>query len=126
MIILITFTIGRETMRIIKAAVSTSLAIASLVLSANASALPGLAEPAPESSVKLCVTQIGEQANYEGAVRVRHEVDSKARRISGHKIYVTTTVFGSDSDDAIREYATVCAVSDKAETKKFRIKEKSI
>jgi hypothetical protein len=116
-------------MRTIKAAASTSLAIASLVISANAFALPGLSEQAPESSVNSCVAQIGEQANYEDAVRVRHEVDSKARRISGHKIFVTTTVFGADGadgDEAIREYATVCSISDNTETKKFKIKEKSV
>ena len=113
-------------MKIVKAAASGTLAIASLFLSANAFALPAFSDQAPDSSVKLCVAQIGEQANYEDAVRVRHEVDSKARRISGHKIYVTTTVFGVDGDDAIREYATVCAVSDGKETKKFKIKEKGI
>jgi hypothetical protein len=113
-------------MKIVKVAATTSLAIATLVVSANAFALPGLSEQAPESSINLCVAQIGEKANYEDAVRVRHEVDSKARRISGHKIYVTTTVFGVDGDDAIREYATVCSVSDESETRKFKIKEKSV
>lgn len=113
-------------MKIVKAAALTSLAIATLVVSANAFALPGLSEQAPESSVNLCVAQIGEKANYDDAVRVRHEVDSKARRISGHKIYVTTTVFGVEGDDAIREYATVCAISDDAETKKFKIREKGV
>lgn len=113
-------------MRTIKVAAVTSLAIASLAISANAFALPGLSQEAPRSSVDLCVAQIADQANYEDAVRVRHEVDSKARRISGHKIFVTTTVFGVDGDEAIREYATVCSISDKAQTKKFKIKEKGL
>jgi len=113
-------------MRTIKAAASTSLAIASLAISSSAFALPEPSQQAPQSSVDSCVAQIAEQANYEDAVRVRHQVDSKARRISGHKIYVTTTVFGVDGDDAIREYATVCSISDKAETKKFKFKEKGV
>lgn len=111
-------------MKITKAAVS--LAVAGLVLSGSAFALPGFSEQAPESSVKQCVAEIGEQANYENAGRVRHVVDSKERRVSGHTITVETTVFGVDGYEVIREYATVCAVSDKAETKHFKIKEKSI
>ena len=113
-------------MKISKYAVSTSLAIAGLVISGSAFALPGFSEQAPESSIKLCVAQIGEQANYADAGRVLHEVDSKERRVSGHKISIKTTVFDADSGVAIREYATICAVSDDAETKKFKIKEKSI
>ncbi len=78
------------------------------------------------SSVKLCVAQIGEQADYENAGRVRHEVDSKERRVGGHTISIKTEVFGTDGDEVIREYATLCAISDNAETKKFKIKEKRI
>lgn len=113
-------------MKISKFAVSASLALAGLVFSSSTFAMPGFSEEAPMSSVKLCVAQIGEQANYEGAGRVRHEVDSKERRVSGHKMTIKTTVFGANDDEAIREYATICAVSDKSETKKFKIKEKSI
>lgn len=113
-------------MKSIKAAATVLLALVSLLGSANALALPGQSERAPDSSVNLCVAQIGDQANYEDAVRVHHQVDSKARRISGHKMYISTTVFGADSGDAIREYATVCSVSDKSETKKFKIKEKDV
>lgn len=113
-------------MRTIKAAASTSLAIASLAISASAFALPLQSEQAPRDSVNLCVAQIAEQANYKDAVRVHHEVDSKARRVSGHKIFVTTTVFGIDGDNPIREYATVCSISDKTETKKFKIREKGV
>ena len=113
-------------MKISKHAVSTSLAVVALVVSGSAFALPGFSEQAPESSVKLCITQIGEQADYENAGRVRHEVDSKERRVSGHTIKIGTTVFGADGNEVIREYATVCAISDGAEIKRFNIKEKSI
>jgi hypothetical protein len=113
-------------MKISKYAVSTSLAIASLVISSNAAALPGFSEQAPASSVQLCVAQIGEQANYEDAGRVRHEVDSKERRVSGHTIRIDTTVFSASTDDLIREYTTVCAISDDAETKRFTIRQKSL
>ena len=113
-------------MKISKAGVSISLALSGLVFASSAFALPGFAKPAPESSIKICVAQIGEQANYENAGRVRHVVDSKERRVSGHTIWIDTTVFGSDGKEVLREYATVCAISGNAETKAFKIKEKSI
>jgi hypothetical protein len=126
MIILIFETTRRENMKISKVAVSTTLAIAGLVVSSSAFALPGFSEQAPESSVKQCIAEIGEQANYDNAGRVRHLVESKERRVSGHTIKIDTTVFGLDGSEVIREYTTVCAVSDSAETKHFNIKEKSI
>jgi hypothetical protein len=113
-------------MKIVNNAVSVSLAVAGLVVSSSALAVPGFSEQAPMSSVKICVAQIGEHANYDSAGRVRHDVDSKERRVSGHKIIISTTVFDADGGQAIREYATVCVVSDNAETKRFAIKEKSI
>ena len=113
-------------MKISKYALSTSLAIAGLVVSSNAAALPGFSEQAPASSVQICVAQIGEQANYEDAGRVRHEVDSKERRVSGHSIWVDTTVFNANGDEVIREYATFCAISDDGETKRFKIRQKSL
>jgi hypothetical protein len=119
-------TTRRKTMKVSRTAVSTSLAVAGLVVSSSAFALPGFSEQAPESSVQQCVAQIGEQANYDNAGRVRHVVDSKERRVSGHTIKIDTTVFGIDGSEVIREYTTVCAVSDNAETKHFKIKEKSV
>jgi hypothetical protein len=113
-------------MKISKAAASTSLAIVGLVVSSSAFALPGFSEQAPRSSIQQCVAEIGDQANYANAGRVRHLVDSKERRISGHTIKINTTVFGIDGSEIIREYTTVCAVSDDAVTKHFKIKEKSI
>ena len=113
-------------MKISQYAVSTSLAIVGLVFSANAFAMPEFVEPVPMSSVEQCVVQIGEQANYENAGRVQHEVDSEKRRVGGHKMTIKTIVFGADGDEVIREYATVCSVSDDAELRHFKIKEKSI
>ena len=113
-------------MKIHRAAVSTSLAIAGLVITSSAFALPENSEQPPESSIQQCVAEIGEHANYNSASRVRHVVDFKERRFSGHKFYIDTTVFGIDGSEVIREYATVCSVSDEAETKRFKIKEKSI
>ena len=113
-------------MRISKSAVSTSLAIAGLVVSSSALALPLASEQAPESTVKQCVAEVAEHANYEDAGRIRHVVDSKERRLSGHKLIIDTTVFAIDGSEVIREYVTVCSVSDGAELRQFKIKEKRI
>ena len=112
-------------MKISKKAVSIALAVTGLAISGGAFAMPGLTGQAPTSSIELCVAQIGGEANYENATRVRHLVDSKQRRFSGHTIMIDTIVFGAGGDQVIREYTSVCAISGDAETKGFRIKEKS-
>ena len=111
-------------MSIIKSAVS--VAVAGLIVSSNAVAMPGFTEQAPFSSIEICVAKISDQANYQNAARVRHEVDSEERRIGGHTIKIDTQVYGADGSELIREYATVCAVSAKQETKHFVIREKGI
>lgn len=113
-------------MKISKYVASTALAIAGLVSSGSAFAMPGFVKQVPMSSVEQCVVQIGEQANYENAGHVRHEVDSRERRVGGHTMTIKTIVFGDEGNEVIREYATVCAVSGNSETKKFKIREKSI
>ena len=113
-------------MKINRTAVSTTLAIAGLVISAGALASPDFPQPAPMSSVELCVAEIGKSANYDEAGRVRHEVDSKERRVGGHTITIDTKVFGEDSTRLLREYSTVCAVSAFSEIRLFKNREKSI
>lgn len=111
-------------MKLLKQAVATG--VACLVVSGSAVAMPGFSEQAPAGSIDICVARISEQANYDRATRIRHEVDSKARRVGGHTIKVDTTVFGADGHAVIREYATVCAVTDKQETRTFRMKQKGV
>ena len=110
-------------MKTLKTAVSASIVMIGFASSAHA--LPAFSTEAPESSVRQCVERIGSEANYEGAGRVRHAVDSKERPVSGHTISIDTTVFGGDGSEVIREYRTVCAVSDASKTRHFRIKEMS-
>lgn len=113
-------------MKVSKNKVSVALAVTGLVISGGAFAMPGLSDGAPDSSIKLCIAQISEQANYENAGRVRHVVDSKERRSSGHTIMIDTIVFDAGGDQVLREYRTVCAVSDNSTTQRFKIKEKSL
>ena len=111
-------------MKISKHVVTISLAAVGLFISASALALPGFGDDAPQSTIDVCVAQIADQANYENATRVRHVVESKQRRISGHILKIETTVFGVDGEEIIREYATTCAVNDRHETRLFKIQEK--
>ncbi len=88
-------------MKIFKSAVS--VAVAGLSISGNALAMPGFTQHAPYSSVEICIAKISDQADYQDAARVRHEVDSEERRIGGHTIKIDTRVFGADGSESIRE-----------------------
>lgn len=107
-------------------AVSVVLAVVGLVVTADASARSIFLEPAPESSIQLCVEQIGEQANYTGSNRVLHDVNTKARRVDGHKVYVKTQVFAADTSEVLRKYKTVCSMSDESVMKRIAVKETQI
>ena len=112
-------------MKVSKQAVAVALTFTGLVVSSSAFAMPGFTRPAPDGSIRQCVALIGEEANYNEAVRVRHVVDSEERRVGGHTILIDTKVFGADGTQLIREYATFCVVTADAEPRKFRIREKS-
>ena len=103
--------------------VMTTLAAMGLLFSAGANADALFQKPAPQSTIDLCVTQIADRANYDGATRVRHEVESQERRTIGHELRIDTRVFGDIEDEVIREYATICAVGHSQRPLSFRIKE---
>ena len=111
-------------MKISKHVVTTTLAAVGLFISSSALAMPGFTKDVPKSTIDICVAQIAEQANYENAVRVRHDVETRPRRFSGHILKIDTTVYGVDGEEVIREYVTTCAVTDRQVTKLFRIREK--
>ena len=111
-------------MKITKHVITTTLAAAGLFISASIQAMPGFTADAPQSTIDFCVALIADHANYDNATRVRHEVESRQRRISGHILKINTTVYGVDGEEVIREYATTCAVNDRQETKLFKIREK--
>jgi UDP-N-acetylenolpyruvoylglucosamine reductase len=77
-----------------------SLALTGLLFTAAAAQADyGYRDVAPQDKIDLCVAAIAEQANYEDANYVRHEVE------------------------LIREYRTMCAVSKRPEPVSFRIRE---
>jgi len=99
--------------------------LATLGLGFSASALGGglLPDLAPQSTVDLCVAEIADYADYSDATRVRHEIESKHRRTVGHVLKIDTLVYDDTDSEAIREYATICAVGSGDKPVKFRIRE---
>jgi len=103
-----------------------ALLVMSLLVAGNAFASPLYKDLAPQTSVRACVDQIDGQANYENAGRVRHEIESKERQVSGHTLTIDTMVFDADGDVLVRAYATKCAVASNQDVKAFDFRAKDI
>ncbi len=111
-------------MRTINTKTVISLALMGLFFTvASAQADYGDQDVAPQEKIDLCVAAIADQANYEEANYVRHEVTSKARATIGHTLKINTLVYGEDNGQLIREYRTMCAVSNRPEPVAFKIRE---
>lgn len=101
------------------------LAVASLLSAGPVSAMPSRAEAAQRSSVDLCVAQIADQANYDEASRVLHNVTTKERRVGGHIMQIETFVYVTDGEHAARKYATTCSVARTSEIRFFKFRQVS-
>ena len=111
-------------MKTINTKTMISLALVGLFFTvASARADFGYPEVAPQEKIDLCVATIDDQANYEDANYVRHEVTSKARATIGHTLNISTLVYDESDGQLIREYRTLCAVSNRPEPVTFRIRE---
>ena len=100
---------------------AVSLGLAGLLAANLAFAVPDFSEDAPKSSVDTCVAEVAHNADYADAKAVRHDVVTWERHVSGHRMSIRTIVYG-DGDTVIREYASNCAINDKDEIKRFRIR----
>ena len=111
-------------MRIINIKTTLSLALMGLLFTvAAAQADYGYIDVAPQDKIDLCVAAIAEKANYDEANYVRHEVSSKPRATIGHTLSISTLVFDKNDGQLIREYRTLCAVSNRPEPVAFKIRE---
>ena len=79
----------------------------------------------PADKIDICIAAIAEQANYDDATYVRHEVASQPRATLGYTLRINTLVYDETDGQLIREYKTTCAVSKQAQPVGFTIKEKS-
>jgi len=101
-----------------------SLALTGLFFTAAAAQADyGYPDVAPKEKIDLCVAAIAEQANYDDANYVRHEVQSKARATVGYTLNISTQVYDETDGQLIREYRTLCAVSKRPEPVAFKIRE---
>ena len=100
--------------------VASSLAALGL-FAISAPTLADYYEIAPNSDVDLCVSEIQAHADYTGAGRVRHKVESSKRRAVGYSLKIDTTVYSEGDDKPIREYKAVCVVTGGDKPKKFTI-----
>ena len=111
-------------MRTINTKTMISLALMGLFFTvASTQADYGYAHEAPQDKIDLCVATIADQANYDDATYVRHEVTSKARATIGHTLNISTLVYDEADGQLIREYRTLCAVSNRPEPVAFKIRE---
>lgn len=111
-------------MKISKSAVS--LALLGLFAANVAMALPGFTKDAPQSSVDTCLAEVSANANYESGSTIYHNVETEERRVKGHKMSIQTLVYDADGETVIREYATHCAIDDKDEIQRFKIRQKGL
>ena len=102
-----------------KMAVRSLAAIGLIILSGTT--LASNYEFAPDKDVDLCVAEIQAHADYTGAGRVRHEVESSKRRTVGYSLKIETTVYADISGETIRAYKAVCIVTGGTKPLKFTI-----
>jgi hypothetical protein len=90
-----------------------SLTLIGLFAANIAFALPEFQKEAPQSSIDSCVAEVDSFANLEDAKSVIHNVETKERRVSGHKMHIQTLVYG-DGEELIRRAALPLVVTDRA------------
>ena len=78
-----------------------------------------------DTEINSCIAEVGAFANYDDAVRVRHNVVVVKRTRIGYVFTIDTAVFVESGDDAIREYASYCVVRGTQKPVKFDINETS-
>ena len=87
------------------------LAAIGLIAIGSPALAAGFYEVAPKRDINLCVSEIENHADYTGAVRVRHEVESSKRRTVGYSLTIDTSVYVEKDGKAVREYKAICVVA---------------
>ena len=92
-----------------------------LVLSSAANAGVMFPTEVGQVEIQACVDEVKEGANFEDAMFVRHDVESRELRSARHELTIDTKVYGDDG--VLREYRAVCFVRKGDAPSKFRMKE---
>jgi len=93
------------------------------LLALSSTTFAGFYEFAPDKDINLCVAEIQTYADYTGAGRVRHDVESSKRKTVGYSLKIDTTVYADFDGAVIREYKVVCIVTGGKKPLKFSIRE---
>jgi hypothetical protein len=88
-----------------------SLTLMGLFVMASPSNAATPQESGLENEVNQCVAEVRSRMNWEGASHVKHVVVAIERRTVGHKLKISTAVFGGTDADTIRAYAAECIVN---------------
>ena len=104
-----------------KIAVRSLAALGLIIISGTTFA--GFYEFAPNRDIDLCVAEIQAYADYTGAGRVRHHVESSKRKTVGYSLKIDTTVYADIDGQEIRAYKAVCVVTGGKKPLKFTIRE---
>ena len=100
-----------------------SLAIAALMLAAGQATAAQQEWTEIDAEIDSCVAAVADNANYNDATRVRHEVVGVKERTVGYKLTIESSLYNESSESAIREYATSCVVNGNNAPMKFSINE---
>ena len=100
-----------------------SLTLMGLFVMASPSFAATAQESGLENEVNQCVAEVRSRMNWEGASHVKHVVVAIERRTVGHKLKISTSVFGQTDADTIRAYAAECIVNGNNDPLQFAINE---
>lgn len=103
-----------------------SLTLIGLFAANLAFAMPAFEVEAPQSSVDACVAEVAHNADYSDASSVLHKVASKPRSVSGFTVSIRTIVYGDDTDNVVREYASHCAINRLEQIRSFKIRQREL
>ena len=97
-------------------------ALAALSVVSDARANENRDQRIEDEQLQACVSEIRQHANYDDASRVVHRVSTlDQRNFWEMDIRITTSVYGVDEGDAVREYAVSCITVTTGDVLRFRI-----
>ena len=100
-----------------------SLTLMGLFVMASPSNAATGEESGLENEVNQCVAEVRSRMNWDGATHVKHVVVAIERRTVGHKLKISTSVFGETEAETIRAYAAECIVNGNNDPLRFHFDE---
>jgi len=96
--------------------------LAGLAAASDASASSDRDQRIESEQLQACVSEIRQHADYDDALRVVHQVSKHDQRNFWEmEIRITTSVYGKNEGNTIREYAVSCITVTTGNVLRFRI-----